>query len=137
MKFSTVAIHHICFGKGLSNTPEIALELLQSVLSETIDLICAKYPTVESCWEQQPKVMKELEDAILNRIIRVRPMTTFSFLSWRWSIGSTKNLAFRMSSRNFLETIEITRYSQSSFLLVVRVYLLGPHCGRYGGVASI
>lgn len=59
-----VRIKRICHGKGLPDTPQFALQLIQIVISDAFDMMCGKYPSVEVCWELQPKLMKGIVGTI-------------------------------------------------------------------------
>ena len=56
----------ICKGKGLPDTPRFAMNMISSLLSDSLDLLCGKYPTVESCEQQHPLLMKGIDMAMLD-----------------------------------------------------------------------
>lgn len=64
MREAAVRITRICHEKGLPDTPQFALQLIQIVISDAFDMMCGKYPSVEACWELQPKLMKGIVDTI-------------------------------------------------------------------------
>jgi len=56
----------LCPGKSRPDTPEFTLSFLKTILSDMFEMMCGKYPTTQSCNEQHPKMMDDLNLEIRN-----------------------------------------------------------------------
>jgi len=56
----------LCPGKSRPDTPQFAISFLRTILSDMFEMLCGKYPTTQSCNEQNPKMMSDLNREIRN-----------------------------------------------------------------------
>lgn len=56
----------LCPGKSRPDTPEYTLSFIKAIMSDMFDMLCGKYPTTESCNEQHPAMMSDLNRELTN-----------------------------------------------------------------------
>lgn len=59
-------IGEICQGKGQRDTPEFIIKIIKGIISDLFDMMCVKYPTVDSCLKQDPEMMQRVTIAMTN-----------------------------------------------------------------------
>jgi len=61
-----IDLARICNGKGRTDTPQFVMSLVSSVISDALDIMCAKWPTVSSCHIQRPDLVGGIVTAMTN-----------------------------------------------------------------------
>lgn len=56
----------ICPSKSRPDTPEFALSFIKTILSDMFEMMCGKYPTTQTCNEQHPELMINIDREIRN-----------------------------------------------------------------------